>query len=1333
MNGPHHRIRKQSLELETDSERLALSLQPRLEALNRRRLIPLIERLLDEVSRPDLRLRLDRLEIDLGTLSESDFEREAERRLERELRRALREEVQRAERDPGPDRRSLPERAYRRELLEHYLRRGTVPYWGPDPGDFSLEALVTEMLEATPEDLARTVRHLGHQTSILERIVLQLPEALLRRLIRLLEPEHAALILAYMVDLRKVHRTERLVPLSEPRFAQTLWLLTQIYLLQDPGSQFNRRSFLRSLLRGLATGQGLDYRRLLLTLEHALTLTRGRRSVQSSLPAVVAELVRELDHPGERPHEAAPEAETPAPEDLDALIAALAALPSGDTGAALDAGPDARSEAGEWIRRIAGRLEPGPAVVVRRLLEEQLPQRLLELLAPTHRDWISELIRTRTRGARLQRHGVSEGLQGFGLREAALWETVLQVLVRRGAAGWSPGELLRRILRQISERTGVAESRLIGGLAETLPSTGTAATPPVRKLARVLDEVGKRAESRPVRARETAIGESPLQTLGRYELVESLRHFLRHGMLPWTDLLRGPERTPDRILAGLARLPRSLLNEVLRAGSREEETRVRRRLAMTVEEETLVQVLLRLLPATAAPDHPFRSALAEHASRAANRRLFLVDVLLTLLQGQPLDLEALAKATSPKTSAKEVAQPEPDAPLDRWPAAALQAALLTRLRFGTLEGTAAEGPETGEAEDLSPRFLRDAPAAIREIPLARLLSTLVESHPEDAEELLHGLRERRHLWVALMRRLPVAVVDRLLGWLAPEESAPLAALQDALVAIPISHRPGSRERLAPVILGEVVRSGRGETLTQAFFAHVLRELFGQRLPEEAHLHLMEAARDWKTSSKLPAAQRKAWGAAFEAALSAAAARSEGRAKEAPPARPVDSARSEAAAWVARREAVFTFLLGKPAKEAAKGSVTEETVLGLGELSGSSLKNVLREVAERSPEDLRRFLHLHLGSHELRERWSRELSESTLARLAAVLEPRRSATLLDTAELLASATLESAFPGAAKIVDRTSLWSFTLGFLDRNAGADRLFERWVHAFFAHVADRLPTSDADAANAAGVALWQTAERLAQMAGHARLRALLHRDRARLMAGFRPGAPGGSEPTPGAEEPGPERAPERAPQSSRPREEPRRPRAPKDRRKTAFGLERDEARGGIKEDEPIYIDNAGLVLTGPFLPQLFGTLGFLKRDDEGKVRIADREHASRAVHLLQYLADGRTSAPEPLLVLNKLLAGVPLGAPVAREIEMTDEERESCDKVLRSMLAGWEILSGTSVAGLQETFLQREGRLHRSDDGWKLKVQRKTVDVLVDQVPWSVSVILQSWMPEPIYVEW
>ena len=167
----------------------------------------------------------------------------------------------------------------------------------------------------------------------------------------------------------------------------------------------------------------------------------------------------------------------------------------------------------------------------------------------------------------------------------------------------------------------------------------------------------------------------------------------------------------------------------------------------------------------------------------------------------------------------------------------------------------------------------------------------------------------------------------------------------------------------------------------------------------------------------------------------------------------------------------------------------------------------------------------------------------------------------------------------------------------------------------------------------------------------------------------------------------------------------------------------------NEVIYVANAGLVLAGAYLERLFGMLGLAERE-----AFVSPEAAERAVHLLQYLATGRTGTPEPLLVLNKVLCGMPLGTPVRREFEITPQESQAIDGLLTAMIAHWKILGHTSIAGLRESFLQREGRLSfNEEDGWQLQVEPRSFDMLLDQLPWGYSLQKLPWMKEALHVEW
>jgi hypothetical protein len=679
-----HSVCRENLDVIVSDEELAFALQPRLAELNRMRLLPAIERILDEIDVPGRHLLIDRLDLDLGTFSFAHLEDEAESRLVRALRDSLLTLVNRIEGGNERHARALSDAEAKRELLMLYLLHGTWRHWAPERRSFSLEELFLELASNDPEGLVTVVREAGQHDYVLERIAAQLSDETIRELIRLLEPRQAVLILDYVDDLRGVHRLQPLLPLSDRELARVVWVIVEAYLVQDPGSQFNRKTFVRSMLEGLVASEGLDYAQILIALRVGLRRTESRYRLHTSLPAVLAELMRDLSE------------------------------------------------------------------------------------------------------------------------EASAFD--------------------------------------------------------------------------------------------------------------------------------------------------------------------------------------------------------------------------------------------------------------------------------------------DAPSA------------------------------------ALRR----SDVD-------PESMASLS--DDEL-----------RERIASILASD-----------------------------DADAMIRAAAAD----------------------------------------------------------------------------------------------------------------------PHLRERWAAMVTDEQLARIAEVLEPQHHRTLMAAANVLAEAWRETAPPGHPALTEQPAFRGFMLRFLMQKPAEGLSADRLVAMFFEDSAARylaVAPSSVDVA-AHGERLLDGAVRLARNGGHTALVSALRRDARVLVAPW--------------ERIRPKTSPKRLPAS--------------------------EPETQTEDSDPIYLDNAGIVLAAPFVPHLFEVLDFVGQDFRGRTALRDPATVSRAVHLLQFLVDGRTSVPEPMLVLNKILCGVPSAVPIAREIEPAEREREACEKVLRSMLAAWTAIGNTSVACMQESFFRREGKLQQSRDGWTLEVQRKTIDFLVDQAPWNRSVIFFAWMPKPLYVSW
>jgi hypothetical protein len=1175
--------------------------------------------------------------------------------------------------------------ASRLKLLEDYLLRGTLSLPAPPAKEFCFEEFLSELAETEPAGLVQIIREHGHQRRFIERLVFQLGEESLRNLAHLLEPEYAALIMACLTELRAMHRVEPALSQSENEFARSLWILTLTYLAQERGSQFNRKSFVKSLLEGTSESEGLDFTEIVAMAHFGVRQLAKNRPLESSLSAIIGELISELEEDGflrlSESQAADDEAlrafsnndpSTPgvAKPGLGDALARLESYLGGEHEAAGDPGAKTSdacallnllpahdvARARQLIWRFAQRSESGLQNLASRLLRCFHREDLLLILAPDQRQFIVGLAGVFSgAGARIAPPGRDPRVD----IDAVFWTATLEYLLSDLAGRWNRQAMVRHVVAVVAERVGASPAALADTLGEALEQTGgTFDTSLVRAIEITRQTLSSRSSS----------AEHAPPAFACYDHFEVIRYYLRHGVLPWSALLRNPKMTPASELAFLPGLPRSLLYAVFTEENPDKQLQALCRAVGMMSEARIGQLLSALLTQAKEPGSPFRSALAAFVPQVKDKQQFYARLVAGILNGQSLDLEELAASVIAKSITIEpVLAGDPT----EWDVAVLKSALASALRFG------------------------DSRAAGEHAPLA-LLRTLVSRHPLDARHFCRALRDAPDLLAALTQQCTSADFQRLLHLLRPADSVKLDAMIRGIAGLSTAHSHFA-DSVREVMLVEVLRLEENQSLTDSFFEQVLQKL-GPVPDELRELLLRKAAAAWSDIGKIPAAQ-----VAVSGPVTAPK-----RAIQLKPA--------------ANRAALFALLGGDRKSHRPPESGQEAGPQPPESLSDDAIRHTLTRTLEESPEGVFNFVSEQAPDPRIREHWVKTLREPTLARLCYLLEPRKHRRLLNAAEVLASAWLEAVPSGARAPSERQAFWTFFLDFLDRNTDSGRSLERLVAAFFEDVAAcyRARSPESSDLTSVGTRMLECAGRLAGATGQTGLQAVLLSKRKLLLGPWQPSAATG-----------PTRATELKNEAQIRPSDGRRRRPLPERPFMAFSM--DVEKGAEVADEPIYIDNAGLVLTGPFLPHLFETLDLLSGDKNGKTSLRDREAVSRAVHLLQYLVDGCTSAPEPRLALNKILCGVPASIPVDREIEPTEEERAVCERLLRAMLANWTTISNTSIAGLQETFFRREGKLERRAGEWKLRVQRKTVDVLVDQIPWTLSVVYHRWMPQPLYVDW
>ncbi|WDE09536.1 contractile injection system tape measure protein [Thalassomonas haliotis] len=161
---------------------------------------------------------------------------------------------------------------------------------------------------------------------------------------------------------------------------------------------------------------------------------------------------------------------------------------------------------------------------------------------------------------------------------------------------------------------------------------------------------------------------------------------------------------------------------------------------------------------------------------------------------------------------------------------------------------------------------------------------------------------------------------------------------------------------------------------------------------------------------------------------------------------------------------------------------------------------------------------------------------------------------------------------------------------------------------------------------------------------------------------------------------------------------------------------------------VENAGLVIFWPYLHIYFKDLGLYEGKD-----FKDLQSREKAVHLLQYLATGEVNTEEHALVLNKLLCRWDFNQPLNRFVELSQREQEESEKLIQAVINHWNTLGKTSISSFRNTFLMRKGLLSHQDNGWLLRVEKGPYDILLDSIPWGLSMIKLSWADELLHVEW
>lgn len=163
-----------------------------------------------------------------------------------------------------------------------------------------------------------------------------------------------------------------------------------------------------------------------------------------------------------------------------------------------------------------------------------------------------------------------------------------------------------------------------------------------------------------------------------------------------------------------------------------------------------------------------------------------------------------------------------------------------------------------------------------------------------------------------------------------------------------------------------------------------------------------------------------------------------------------------------------------------------------------------------------------------------------------------------------------------------------------------------------------------------------------------------------------------------------------------------------------------------EGMQVRNAGLILLNPYLPRLM-TLCNLWSPEQGWIQ---QELAVRTLH---FLATGNTQALDYKLGMEKFICSFPAENIISIETSLPLDIQKFCLELLEACISNWEKLGKTSVDTLRSYYLIRSGKLMPEGNHYKLYMDKNSIDILLQYLPYPISVIKLPWKSSLLFVEW
>lgn len=263
-----HIVKTQEIGLRLPREDEATAWQHRLSRLAAQQLPGLIDEYCSRLSTPDVIHRIDTLEIDLGPIPSEQFERIFLQKFEEALASQLAGAIAQAERDTSA---ANAKTRSQLELLVHFLRSGSLPWWADAGRRTTIEESVQFLAQQAPVYLRETLQEELASPAPIQRLAAHLnQEAMLNLALLFFSPAQRGFVRSLFLLPQLMGGRTALSPRQLQFHFREAFLTALLSPKQEP---FNELTFLRKLASKMNPALGLSYPALLQTLAQNATAT----------------------------------------------------------------------------------------------------------------------------------------------------------------------------------------------------------------------------------------------------------------------------------------------------------------------------------------------------------------------------------------------------------------------------------------------------------------------------------------------------------------------------------------------------------------------------------------------------------------------------------------------------------------------------------------------------------------------------------------------------------------------------------------------------------------------------------------------------------------------------------------------------------------------------------------------------------------------------------------------------------------------------------------------------------------------------------------------------